>query len=186
MPKCSNCDVKQGRLNEGNLCKSCFDNRNKTLNSDAANKHINIPQMDINSLDRNMINFLKTNMEHEQKRELELTALLRDHIEYLKNDIEFLRKELSSKDKIIDLLLKDNYIDNNVYDNENNNDDDDDLFIYPKRSTRVDYGANEDNGDKPIELYNRFNLLSTSPSNGDKINDYGSDHEICDDDISHY
>ena len=176
MPKCSNCDVKQGRLNEGNLCKSCFDNRNKTLIDNTANKHIDeIPQMDINSLDRNVINFLKTNMEHEQKRELELTALLRDHIEYLKHDIEFLKKELASKDKIIDLLSKDNYIDDNDY-NENNNDANDDLFIYPKRSTRVHYGPNEDNGNRPIKLYNRFNLLNTSPSNGDKINDYGLDH----------
>ena len=91
-------------------------------------------------------------------------------IDILKNDIDFLKKELDSRDKIIELLLNDKPTDGITHESKN-----DDLYMYPKRTCRINY---DDGDDNEIKLNNRFSILHANGSYSDDIVD-----EICSDDI---
>ena len=87
MPKCSNCNNVQAKLNKRKLCKKCHNNyndQNKGIDlKDQLDESINmqLPK------DRSIIDLIKENMEQEKKWNVEVISMLRDQIDYLKNDI---------------------------------------------------------------------------------------------------
>ena len=215
MPICSNCSQVKSKLNRGDLCKICFDNKLANNNS-IASESVEVSLSNINVMD-----LIKENMTQEKQHNAEIISMLKEQIDHFKLenihknttierlmtelynytnsntsrnnitpenkksdelinllsvDIEFLKKELDSKNKIIELLLKDGIANNN----ENDNDSCNDVFIYPKRTNRANCDtANVNN----IELNNRFGMLNTEQSNWDESSNYGIANEICDDDI---
>ena len=89
-----------------------------------------------------------------------------DIITMLKTEVEFLRNELLSKDKIMDLLIKDkcSTSDNVGFNNMHN---DDDSNVYPKKSIRAKRNFTE-NGS--IKTHNRYQILNTTPLTEHDIN----------------
>ena len=78
-------------------------------------------------------------------------------IESLKSEIAFLRNEIASKDKIIEMVIKDKSSINNVHNGKNVNDRiNDDSFIYPKKNSKTIYN---DNSNYDINSINRFSVL---------------------------
>ena len=88
MPKCSNCNNVQAKLNKRKLCKKCHNNYNDQnkgidLKEDQLDESINMQLPN----DRSIIDLIKENMEQEKKWNVEVISMLRDQIDYLKNDI---------------------------------------------------------------------------------------------------
>ena len=88
----------------------------------------------------------------------------------LTSEVEFLKKELLSKEKIIDLLLKDKYAKSNCDNNDN-----DIPFINPKKYNKL---QNPSDNTFNIKTHNRFQLLDSSPlteCNGYDFYEHNSD-----------
>ena len=94
-----------------------------------------------------------------------------DIITTLKSEVAFLKSELLSKEKIIDLLLKDKYLKSNC-----DKIDNDIPFIHPKKYSKLQNST--DNNTFNITTHNGFQLLDSSPlteCNGDDFNEHNSD-----------
>lgn len=153
---CTNCNKALAKTTKGELCQTCYRNRNQVCMHDLAkqndiaitcfkdsnktneidNTQLNIMEnqdkddteinniFDVNSQERTIVDIIKANMVHERKSNDELITILKEQ-----ND--FLKKELLQKNVIIDNLLNlcshnnnkipdiatSNTIDNNIYDN---------------------------------------------------------------------
>ena len=92
MPKCSNCDKIQGRLNKGGLCRACYlmDNTNASnSHDDVSSRNNSIHKNDYSQLSfhANVIEIADNLMKQERKMNDELHTILKEQISYLKNDI---------------------------------------------------------------------------------------------------
>ena len=88
MPKCAKCTTVQANLNKRKLCKKCHQNDNdqnkgNTLKESELKEsiHTQLPS------DRTIIALIKENMEREKTWNAEVISMLREQIDYLKNDI---------------------------------------------------------------------------------------------------
>ena len=128
MPTCTNCNKAQSKLNQGNLCKSCFnqpndiyivkdsysDNAtlNNSLNSTANNSLNSTINPDvfanITLQEREVINIIKEHMLREQQQQKEYIQLLHNQLNYLKEDIGYLKNDIIHKNVIIKNLVGDN------------------------------------------------------------------------------
>ena len=100
MPTCMLCPFVQAKLNPGDLCKTCFGKHNKAdeSSSDINRLSMEIPLADATPHERSIMELIRENMEQDKKRASEYTALLKEQIEYLKKDIDY-------KNAIIESLL---------------------------------------------------------------------------------
>ena len=116
-----------------------------------------------------LINMIKLEVKNEFKsinNEHSLSPKPITHINYtdnpiittLQSEVEFLRKELLSKDKVIELLIKDKRTSNN---NSINCSDNDASFVHPKNSIKLK--QNPDDNSYKINTENRFQILNTTP-----------------------
>ena len=89
MPSCVKCSYVQAKLNKGDLCKACYDLNTAQCSNDS----------DSNCLsDRSMVDMIKENMLQEK--------LWNDSIQStLKDQVEFLKLELTWKNELINKLL---------------------------------------------------------------------------------
>ena len=78
MPKCSKCTIVQAKLIKGQLCRSCYSCDNES-NDDELNTEL--------LSERNIVDLIKKNMLQEKKWNAEIINLLREQVDYLKNDI---------------------------------------------------------------------------------------------------
>lgn len=93
-----------------------------------------------------------------------------DIISILKDELQFLKDELSSKDKIIEMIIKDKPC---INESASDNTDNDDSFVYTKKSFKPNY--THDNKNSSIYLNNRFEILSTTPvTNCEELNESSS------------
>lgn len=128
MPKCDNCSKAQSKLNQGNLCKSCFNQSNDIYIVKDAYRDNDTPNISLNntandSLDsttnpdvfpnitaqeRGVVNIIKEHMLREQQQQKEYIELLHNQINYLKEDIAYLKNDIIHKNVIIESLVGDN------------------------------------------------------------------------------
>ena len=108
MPKCSNCEKIQGRLNRGGLCKACFlmDNGNTSNSQDnvslnSKNSSIHKSASSPLSFHANVVEMVNKLMQQERKMSDDLSTILKEHISYLRSD-------LMQKNELIKLLMADN------------------------------------------------------------------------------
>lgn len=107
MPQCVVCETVQARLNDGDLCRLCFSDKDTEVlikanyNNDESSNGTNkcLP-----SIEKGMIDLIKENMIQEKKWNLEITELLKDQINYLKNDI--IHKNTIIESLMVDLSNK--------------------------------------------------------------------------------
>ena len=86
MPKCVICENVQAKLNKGDLCKDCFnekDNRSVICEYTNDNSSNDVTIID----DRTIMDIIKENMTQERRWNEEMTIVLKDQIEYLKDEI---------------------------------------------------------------------------------------------------
>lgn len=94
-------------------------------------------------------------------------------IALLKSQLEFVKSEIASKDKIIDILLNDKSpIKAECTEKVVNNDTNNESFVLPRKTCKLNY--NNKNKDSTINLNNRFNILNTTAVNN-CIDAYGND-----------
>lgn len=155
----------------------------KNINSDHNNSIIDDIETNINGVESNLynyidnkfhetlINMIKVEVKSELRAQLNNEPLINkihsvNHIEKVDNDIiimlktevAFLRNELLSKDKIMELLIKDKCSSDNVHCNNMPNDDT--SFVYPKKSTKVTRTPSDNSF---IKTHNRYQMLNTTP-----------------------
>ena len=117
MPNCSQCDKTLSRHTKGERCLQCYRKRNCSIDIDAINtgelptEQIEIPPLNSSNIDdiiplyngkdidnRAVINLLKHNMIEERMRDTEF-------IDILKSQIDFMKDEITNKNKVIDKLI---------------------------------------------------------------------------------
>ena len=81
MPQCAQCENKQGKLNPGDLCKSCFKVPDKIIDSDMSITEVN------EVMDRRLTEIIKDFMLQDERRQLEYVAELKDSMSMLKDEI---------------------------------------------------------------------------------------------------
>ena len=105
MPKCSNCNTTQSRLNKGGLCKRCFQKKiNPTITKADDNKHsTNMKETnDHASTKDSLMEVMKDSMIKEKKLNEDMQKILMDQV-------EFLKKEILVKNTLIERLLLELY-----------------------------------------------------------------------------
>ena len=194
MPKCGKCNNIQSRLNKGALCKACFHKKINPSVSDVYNDDSISEKLD-DSIDsnfeeisnnRSIIDIIKNNMSQERKWSEEMQMVLKDQIDFLKQEIivknsiiENLMVELYDKDHLnnnclnnepntsitsdvngnVNTILPTNGPSTNAHTDKDSEDYEDSLISYnSKRKSKITY---EDTV-QPIALNNRFSALSTS------------------------
>lgn len=120
MPNCVKCNSSQARLNKGDLCKICktCSSDNEPLIENAFNDNTTINSMLMDN-DRSIIDLIKSHMLKESQWSNETNLLLKEQIEYLKDEIKH-------KNGIIENLIKTKSLlpSNNVTENRYLNKDD--------------------------------------------------------------
>ena len=105
MPKCSNCDAIQSKMNKGNLCKKCFHikhNISGIVNIDGkGNDDDDNNIIDIDG-DRTITDLIKEQMAREAQWHTDTYQLLTEQINYLKT-------EITHKNTVIENLIKTQY-----------------------------------------------------------------------------
>ena len=86
MPKCVICENVQAKLNKRNLCKDCFNEKdNRSVISEYTNDN---SSNDVTIIgDRTIMDIIKENMTQERRWNEEMAIVLKDQIEYLKDEI---------------------------------------------------------------------------------------------------
>lgn len=98
-------------------------------------------------------------------------------IQLLKNQLDFVKNEIASKDKIIDMLINDkaSIKSRNAEKIVNDTKDNNDAFIYPRKNNKIKYNYNnKDKNNNTIKLTNRFDILDTTTVTN-CMNAYGND-----------
>ena len=89
MPNCSKCGSAQAKFNKGALCKRCFNNKiNPAEKVIATDDNIDDPVHNAPFDDRNLIDFIKSQMIKETQWHNELVQVYKEQIDYLKGEIE--------------------------------------------------------------------------------------------------
>lgn len=110
MPPCSQCNKSQGRLNPGDLCKSCFNNGSKNVPS-VVNDNNSTIDNEINSINSDIFTPKDDwNISHDfTKGEFNRESMINDCptalLASLYSQVEFLRSELTEKNFIIRNLM---------------------------------------------------------------------------------
>ena len=101
MPNCSKCNAVQSKLNKGELCKKCFNDKiNPTDNINNTNNTVNDDPIEIDPMDdRSIIDLFKSQMIKEAQWNNEINQVLYDQIDYLKSEIKH-------KNYIIENIIK--------------------------------------------------------------------------------
>ena len=99
MPACGSCGTMQSRLNKGDLCKTCNNDKKGCNNDIITANSINIPPTlktpdndDIDNDefdDRNIIEVIKQSMINEKHHEKELLDLYKEQVNYLKAELKY-------------------------------------------------------------------------------------------------
>ena len=117
---CCNCYTGQSRLNKGALCKNCFQKKVKSVDrnveSNGSVHSIDIKTTnDINSEpanDKSIIDLIKDNMCKEKKWNDEIQVILKDQVEFLKQEITVKNTLIQLIRLLVELCNKSPYINN--------------------------------------------------------------------------
>ena len=198
MMNCEKCDKKLAKTTKGNLCNLCYQSRNKdvphnhrilvehnsdddmgievktsieierNLSKEENDKHEKLFKNDNDntndeSEERTIIEFLKVNMINERQKNDQI-------INILKEQIEFMKKELLHKNNIITTLVTGINIETN---SENNNSPIDNIFINR-------YNSIDNNDPKNYVINNNDNTDKSTPSEIQPSSDFLQMHIIDD------
>ena len=81
MPKCIKCETVQSKLNKGKLCKKCNNNSEANTQHNESTDYTPLE-------DRNLIDMIKETMVKEARLNNEIIIVLKDQIEFLKDEIK--------------------------------------------------------------------------------------------------
>ena len=103
MPKCVICANVHAKLNKGNLCKQCFNEKDNSLYN-TINDNTNDTSLNDGTVidDRAIMDIIKENMAQERKWNEGMTMVLKNQIEYLKTEI--IHKNTLIENLIMELL----------------------------------------------------------------------------------
>ena len=174
---CTNCTKVQSKLNPGDLCKTCFESKSNNEYIVKDTYSVNDDTLDSDLIpnkiteEREFIDIIKEHMIKEQQQQQDYIELLHNQMDYLKKDIEFLKKDITHKNIVIENLvcdkrigIKTNYI-NSSLTNADSRDVNDDKVNEPL----IHFGRDVDDGWNTRTRNNSSNKLSNKINQSQNI-----------------